>query len=250
MTTPRVTTGGTLLECLARGRLFQQVEPNVLESLALGSRVRSYRAGDYLLRQGDPGTHVILIQEGHVSILRRGSEGSVRLAERRANETIGELAILDGRPRMADAVAAEPTSAIVIDGAVFGQALQRSTVLLHRLATCGAERQREAADAMERLVHQRSSERLASTLLYLIECHGLERTDAGVSQIAVSLTLQELSDHAGVCRITISRQLGSLRRRGIASLGHGRVAILDIERLVAAGALRSLDVYPGNVSKC
>ena len=92
-------------ELLVRCPLFAELPAGEAEKLAALLRQRRYRPGEPVFREGDPGTALYVIQTGEVRILLGGSDGKeVVLALLGPGEFFGELALLDGEPRSADAV--------------------------------------------------------------------------------------------------------------------------------------------------
>jgi CRP/FNR family cyclic AMP-dependent transcriptional regulator len=83
----------------------------------LAREVRSLRlgAGEALFEQGDPGLAMFLVQSGSVSV-RVGGDEVARLG---AGQVIGEMAVIDGLPRSATCVAAEPSEIVEIDAGSF-----------------------------------------------------------------------------------------------------------------------------------
>ncbi len=78
--------------------------------------IRTYRPGEVIFRQGDPGACMYDIQFGKVGIfLNYGEADEKKLAELMSSEIIGEMGLLDHAPRSATAVAlAEDTTVDVI----------------------------------------------------------------------------------------------------------------------------------------
>ena len=72
---------------------------------------RHYRKGEILFREGDLPSEVFLITEGKVAILK----GNVKLATLGSGEFLGEMSVLDGRPRSATAKAEEETKVLALD---------------------------------------------------------------------------------------------------------------------------------------
>ncbi|RKZ21027.1 hypothetical protein DRQ16_04150 [bacterium] len=72
---------------------------------------RKYRKGEILFREGEPPREIFLIKEGKVEIIK----GDKRLAILDAGEFLGEMAVLDGRPRSATARALEDTVVLTLD---------------------------------------------------------------------------------------------------------------------------------------
>lgn len=79
---------------------------------ALGRR---YTDGEVVMRQGDPGDCLFVVQDGTVEIIleRGGSEFLLRLAGR--NEILGEMAVFDGGPRSATVRAKGPARILTLD---------------------------------------------------------------------------------------------------------------------------------------
>src|SRR5262245_42248277 len=88
--------------------LFGGLDSESLEKLAQRSRRRRFQAHQTLFHEGDPGYTLYVIISGRVNIQTLTSSGeTVYLAQRGPGESVGEMAVIDGQPRMADAVTAE-----------------------------------------------------------------------------------------------------------------------------------------------
>jgi len=75
-----------------------------------------FKRGKRIFNQGDVGDRAYLIEQGQVAIIQESSHGPV-MVETIGNRTIfGEMALIDGAPRMATAVATDDTICIVIKG--------------------------------------------------------------------------------------------------------------------------------------
>lgn len=105
-------------------------------------RIRPARS--VLLRQGDPGTHVILLSEGSALVTLTGSDGErTLLAVRGPGELLGELSVLDAKPRSASVIAAEACRIHLIPAADFLAFVDRNG-LLNSLLRHAIARIREA----------------------------------------------------------------------------------------------------------
>lgn len=82
---------------LRRVPLLASLPPEELIALASVAREVQLAPGDLLLREGELGDSLFLIQSGTLRVLRRGQE----VARLGAGECVGELAVLDGEPRSA-----------------------------------------------------------------------------------------------------------------------------------------------------
>lgn len=102
---------------------------DVWQALLTSGAVRSYRAGEVLTRQGDPGSHVFILAAGRVKIARVDSEGNeLLLAVRGVGDIVGELAVLGGGLRSATVTALVPCVTYVLYAASFLRIIREKRV--------------------------------------------------------------------------------------------------------------------------
>lgn len=78
-----------------------------------------FAAGQAVFRAGDPGANAYLVVKGEIEISAKNAHGErVVLAKFGKGKIFGEMAVLNGSPRTADAVATTETLCAVIDNAV------------------------------------------------------------------------------------------------------------------------------------
>jgi len=94
--------------------IFAGVAPAKLKLLAFASDRVSYRTGETLFRQGDPGDAAYVILEGRADILAEADAGQIKIAELEDNAIVGEIAILCDVSRTATVRAAAPLEALRI----------------------------------------------------------------------------------------------------------------------------------------
>jgi CRP/FNR family cyclic AMP-dependent transcriptional regulator len=70
--------------------------------------------GGYIFREGESGTEAYLISEGEVEISRKAGNRDVVIAKVGKGSVIGEMALIDTKPRMASAKAIAPTTLMII----------------------------------------------------------------------------------------------------------------------------------------
>ena len=89
---------------LAQTPLFSQFSADELNRLVGFMRVERYPARRVLVRKGDPGTSMMVVLEGRVQICTRSEEGKEFVVNIiNPGEVFGEIALLDGSDRTADA---------------------------------------------------------------------------------------------------------------------------------------------------
>lgn len=205
-------------------------------ALASRGRVRSYRAGTVIFGEGDPGDSLHMVIEGSVriSVISSGGE-EVIVARLGPGECVGDLALLDGHPRSASAVAVEATRTLVVTRAAFLRWLsERPKAALALLETLSL-RVRRTDEALADLTFLDLPRRLAKRLLDLAAVQSEAPAKGGDPRgVRLRITQAELASMLGVSRESVNKRLNLLAREGVIKLGRGSVTILD------AGSLRTL----------
>ena len=92
---------------LQRSPLFRGLAAPTLERIAALAVQRSFRVGEVVFSQGDPGDALYGVVTGKVRISAGAADGrEIFLNIMEAGDTFGEIALLDGGPRTASATAA------------------------------------------------------------------------------------------------------------------------------------------------
>ncbi|MFH8787958.1 Crp/Fnr family transcriptional regulator [Streptomyces roseoverticillatus] len=188
--------------------------------LAEGHR-RAHRAGDVLLRQGDPGTHALALACGVVKVTYAERDGTVRvLAFRGAGDVVGEAAVArGGAARLATVEAISACAVAVVEKDRFRRFVERhalSPVLHEHALTRLGESDRARAG------RGGSCERVAQALLALVAAMGEAAAAAG-SGVELAVTRSDLAQYLGVSRNTVSARLHEI---GAGVVGAGRKCII------------------------
>jgi len=91
-------------------RLFKGFTPSVIRWLAARMHPRHYDAGEKIFSFGDEGAGAILLRSGTIAIRNKG----VELATMRAGDMFGEVALVEGQARTADAIAIKPCELVFL----------------------------------------------------------------------------------------------------------------------------------------
>ena len=103
-------------ELLAGTPMFQDVPAAQLDALARQAKMRKLGPRELLFAKGDPGDSMYLVVSGRVPVGVVSVDGrEVTYALIGPGQMFGEIALLDGGPRSADATAAEPSELLVIE---------------------------------------------------------------------------------------------------------------------------------------
>jgi CRP/FNR family transcriptional regulator, cyclic AMP receptor protein len=128
------------VELLRKVALFSGIEPAKLKLLAFTSERMNFDAGQYLMRQGDPGNAAYLILSGEADILVDTGGGPVKVASVGRNGFVGEMAILRDQPRTATVSAVTDVSTLKITKDSFFQLIEDSPKIAIELMRILAQR--------------------------------------------------------------------------------------------------------------
>jgi ATP-binding cassette subfamily B protein len=131
---------------LSRVPVFQRLSAQQLAALARLVATERFPAGELIVREGDPGDRLYVLTEGRVEVAVEGPAGQTRrLAELRAGDHFGEVALLRGSPRMASVRGLTRTSALVLARQPFLSLLEASPELRAAFEASVEARRRAAA---------------------------------------------------------------------------------------------------------
>ncbi len=215
---------------LARVPLFASLKPDHLAELAAKLKTRSYRRGEVIFHQDDPGSDLHIVKSGQVKIASASPEGEeIIMALLTAGDSFGEIALLDGMPRSAGAVAMEATQTLTLNREDFLGILTANADMVRAILASVAAGWRKTSHLLEDAMFLDLPARLAKRLLELAEKRGV-KTASGI-EIDLQLTQQDLAAAVGVSRVAMNRQLGLFQDGGLISLEKKRIIILRPDEL-------------------
>ena len=219
-----------ILATLRRTEVFGGLDPTALGELAAVCVPRTYRRDQYLMYQGDPGDHMVVVVEGLIKIIVSSDRGDeMVLATLGPGEVLGELAVIDQGPRSASAVAVQPTTALVIGRAALMTAMHRSPALLDALLRTLGGLVRRLTEQASDLVFLDLAGRVAKLLVQQAERQSEEPSRRLV--VDLHLTQTELAQLVGASRPAVNRVLQGLVGRGWISIDGKTMVIKDAPAL-------------------
>jgi CRP/FNR family transcriptional regulator, cyclic AMP receptor protein len=223
------------LAVLRKHPIFCDLAPEALDQLCRYAKHATLKRGATIFSKGDPGNSLFAVISGTVKISISSADGrSAILNLIGAGEIFGEVAVLDGQARTADAIANTNCEIFVIDRREFLPFVRSQPVLAMKFIELLCTRLRWTSDQVEQVILQNLPGRLASALIRLTEKHKLA---PGGRTIAV--TQQEISEMVGMTRESINKQLRIWATRKWVRLEHGAIVVLKAEPLEALAEARS-----------
>jgi CRP-like cAMP-binding protein len=216
---------------LRHNYLFRTLSDSTLESLAALATKRSYFKGSVIFSQGDEGDALFGVASGRVRISASASGGrEVFLNIMEPGDTFGEIAVMDGLPRTANAIALDDSTLILIQRSDFLPFLEKEPRLAIHLLKLMCERLRWTSELVEESAFMEGPARLAKRLLILASLHGRA---ARVGHLELRISQAELARFLGISRQIVNQHLADWRRHGWIELGRTQIVIRNADALRA-----------------
>jgi CRP/FNR family cyclic AMP-dependent transcriptional regulator len=211
-------------EILAKVPLFSGLEEGERERLARLLRARHYTRGEVIFLEGDEGTALCLIAEGRIRIQLTGTDGrEVVINVYGTGEIFGELALLDGEPRSADAIAQDAARVFWLQRGDFEAFLDSHPRAAMTMLASLSRRLRHTTRVVQDATFRDVPSRLARVLLDLAARNG-QAIPNGI-RIESRLTQGELASMVGASRETVNRALRGFEQRGLIGWESNRITI-------------------------
>ncbi len=217
-------------DVLRRVSLFEHVPQAVLSDLARESFLRTFRDGQILCNQDDPGDVLFILESGQVRVSEITRDGrEVVFAVQEAPAVLGELSLLDGAPRAATVTAQGPISVRLVPRSAFLALMDTQPSMMRAIL--------RQLTAMIRHTNERHVDvlsldvpgRLAKWLLTRADRIG-EHTESSLV-FPMGRTQTDLATELGTTRSTINRALKGFEELGLIEIHDGKVTILEQEEL-------------------
>ena len=194
--------------------IFEGFEPGAMAMLDTIVMSRRWSAGESIFLRGDDGDYIVVVTEGRIKLsllTASGRELTLRYAD--AGDILGELSLLDGEPRSADATAAAPTEGLLLMRSDFERLQARFPQTGTSLIRYLVQRLRDTTDQLESIALFEIEARLARFLLLTIRQYfGDDIPDA--PQLRLDLSQTELAGVLGASRPKVNRAIAALEDAG------------------------------------
>ena len=214
------------LALLRNHPLFRDLPPPVIEHLGSYMKRRSVPRGTLIFSKGDPGSGLMGVLSGTIKISVASADGrDVVLNIIHEGEIFGEIALLDGHPRTADATAMSDCELIVIERRDFIPFLRSQPDVTLKFLEILCARLRWTSAQVEDVTFLNLPTRLAKALLRL----SARESSAATGKVAI--TQREISQIIGRSRESTNKQLRAWEKQGWITLDRGSVTVLHADKL-------------------
>jgi CRP/FNR family cyclic AMP-dependent transcriptional regulator len=225
------------LAILRHHPLFSGLDLAIIDRLASYAHVKNFPAGAVVFAKGDPGNSLFAVCAGTVKISNISSEGKSAVFNLiNAKQVFGEIALLDGGPRTAEAVALSECVLMMIDRRDFIPLVKSEPELALRLIEVLCGRLRHTSEQVEDVIFLDLRTRLAKTLLWLAS-----QAKPAPQASTVKITQREIGQIIGMSRESTNKQLREWEDQKWLRLERGGIAILAPDRLAEVAAMEASD---------
>jgi CRP-like cAMP-binding protein len=197
--------------------------------LNLGTPV-TYRPRHPMVRQGEDGRHALLLLAGAAKVVVHTEFGrDVLVAFRSAGDLVGEMAVLEDRPRSASVIAMGPVRARLIHGQELTDLMRRNGEICLAIAWMVSARLRWADRRRVEFVALEAPMRIGRVLVDIVSRYGRATVDGW--DLGMSFSQTEIASLAGVALGTVEKALQIMQKEGLLRRYYRRIVITDLARL-------------------
>jgi CRP/FNR family transcriptional regulator, cyclic AMP receptor protein len=225
-----------IVELLGRTPLFGSLDEAERHAVAEEMREVNFDPSQVIFARGDAGREIYLVVSGRVRLSVLTAEGrELSFAHAEAGSIFGEIAMLDGGPRSADAAAVGKVSALSLSKPALKRLMETQPHVADAAVRFLCSRIREADQQLEAIALYPIEGRLARFFLAAARAKAPDSEEGRVT-IELPISQSELALLIGASRPKVNTALSMLESSG-ALERNGSKIVCDIEELQAiAGA--------------
>ncbi|ABC81030.1 Crp/Fnr family transcriptional regulator [Anaeromyxobacter dehalogenans] len=187
---------------------------------------REFPRGAVLFREGEPGREMFVVQQGRVTLSKRVGDLEKILASMGPGEFLGEMSILNNRPRSATATCAEDARLLVIDALTFEAMVRGNAEIAIRMVKKLADRLQEAEEQIENLLFHDASSRVVHFLVT-----AADKASRGPAGHEIEVAPRELAGRVGVRPEEADEALAKLVKAKIVAVRPDGFLVPDVSKL-------------------
>ncbi len=214
---------------LASYELFLNLDAVAIGALERAAMPYTYPAGRILYQPGEKGNALFLLREGIIQLYHLSADGrKLIIATLEAGTSFGEMALIGQHMHDCFAEAMTMVEIYALNTHDVEQVFEREPAAMQALLQKIGKRLIGLESQLVDTTFRSVLARLASLLLYLAESSGNNTTQ---TLAVMGLSHEDLADHLGVYRETVSSTLRELKDAGTIELGRKHITICNPELL-------------------
>jgi CRP/FNR family cyclic AMP-dependent transcriptional regulator len=221
---PQATELNGARQLLGNCVLFGGLSADERAAVVARARIRTVNAAETVFAIGSPGDQMMALLRGTVRISVPSLEGrELLLAIIRPGEVFGELAVLDGKERSADAIAESPCTLAILDRHDILSFFERNPSAWPKLVKVLCQRLRHTDQVFAEVALLQLPAKLAKSMLRLLDLDGIPRKKTPI----IRYSQRELANMVGGTRESVNRCLRNWQRNGIVQITEGSIIITN-----------------------
>ena len=210
--------------------IFASLDVANKERLKLLFRPRSFHNNEVIFLKGDPGLGLYLIHSGRAKICVVDREGKELIFTFLVKgDLLGELAIFDGKPRSATAIAMEDTDTLYLDRQDLLEFLGTSPQACMDIINMLCQRLRRLSGQLEEISFLDVAGRIAKNLMAMAKID--TQVKESPERVTCSITQEELARVIGASREMVNKILNSFVDMQLISIARKKLIILNSNEL-------------------
>ncbi len=215
---------------LAGVSIFKDIKPEQALELAAKLTPIYLKKGEYLFKKGESGDSMYILTQGQVKVSIKSKLGDeIVLAIFNPGDFFGEMALLDGMARSADAIAIRDSQLYVLKREDFYNFLAANFDAVRTILYNLSLRLRETDEMLADTCFLTVSKRFAKRLLKMLEEKAKREGDVYV--LNTPMRQKEWAAIIGTSRESINKEVKTIKEKWILRLEKDKIIVLDIERL-------------------
>jgi CRP/FNR family transcriptional regulator, cyclic AMP receptor protein len=209
--------------------LFSGLSAEERAAIAAQARIRTFKAGETVFNLGSPGDYMMALLSGTIRISVPSPDGKeLVLTLIQPGEVFGELAVLDGKERSADAIAETECALAMLYRHDVLSFFQRNPSAWLKLVEVLCQRLRRTDQVFAEVALLQLPVRLAKMMLRLLESPD---SSAAAKGGKIGFSQRELANMVGGTRESVNRCLRNWQRSGIVQISEGSIVVMNQDAL-------------------
>lgn len=187
---------------------------------------KTVKAGQHLFRENDRSRELYILQTGKIRVYRTAGGKEIELATLEPGSVLGEMALIDGKPRSASARAIDDCMVFIIDAETFHEKIRGVPPWFMSIIRMTSHKIRQANRRLKNISGEHQGAHVIMTLFLFFQRFGGDS-----SGLAIQRTQHQLIQLLGVTYQTVTRTFDFLHTNSFVEIKDDLIRPIDIKRL-------------------